>query len=36
MLQDCMQIDEAIEMFHKAIELQPNVASTYVYLGYDY
>ena len=34
MLQDCMQIDEAMRMFHKAMELQPNVASTYVYLGY--
>ena len=34
MLQDCMQIDEAIEMFQRAIDLQPNVASCYVYLGY--
>lgn len=33
MLQDCMQIDEAIQMFQKAIDLQPNIASTYVYLG---
>jgi len=30
-----MQIEEAIRIFEKAIELQPNVASTYVYLGYD-
>ena len=35
MLQDCMQIDEAMEMFQKAIDLQPHIASTYVYLGYD-
>ena len=35
MLQDCMQIDEAIQMFQKAIDLQPNIASTYVYLGYE-
>ena len=35
MLQDCMQTDEAMRMFEKAIDLQPNIASTYVYLGYD-
>ena len=34
MLQDCMQTDEAMEMFQRAIDLQPNVASSYVYLGY--
>ena len=30
-----MQTDEAMRMFEKAIELQPQIASTYVYLGYD-
>lgn len=35
MLQDCMQIDEAMTMFQRAIDIQPNIASTYVYLGYE-
>jgi len=34
MLQDCMQVEEAMELYKKAISLQPNIASTYVYLGY--
>ncbi|XP_065888673.1 mitochondrial import receptor subunit TOM70-like [Dysidea avara] len=33
MLQDCMQVDEAMKLYEKAISLQPNIASTYVYLG---